>query len=430
VIEGRLVSIKILVEFILWFIVGFNEIKLTSELFSFIMIIGGRMKRLNIFLVIVISFFLSCSQVSATTLRDLYNDLSSLEKSYKEAQNKSNMTQAELSKVKASISSTEAEIKRAQQEIIQAEKDIQTSEAEIEKKKEETNQMLLYLQLMNSNGNSMLEYIFNAEDYTEFIYRYSVVTQMSDYNNTLMDELNALVSTLQTKKTELANKQQELGKKKTSLEAQYLIVQAQYKDEHDEGLSIADQISEKKKQINHYKSLGCTMDQDVNRCNKIAAVDGWTYPLKHFYQTSNYAEVRWSNGKKVYHYAVDLGVAEGNNVYAVANGEVISSAASTCGGLVIQIKHNYNGSYYVSLYMHLIDGYVKIGDKVKGGQVIGTSGGGPREIAKWGDRCTGGPHLHFSMATGDRAIRYSSELGTTFNPVRFFPAMKGIGHSL
>ena len=409
---------------------GFIEIKLTYLFFSFIMIIGGRMKKGNIFLVIVVSFFLWCSEVSATTLRDLYNDLSSLEKSYEAAQNKSNMTQAELSKVKASIASTEAEIKQAQQDIVQAEADIQTSEEEIAKKKEETNQMLLYLQLMNSKGDSMLEYVFNAEDYTDFIYRYSVVTQMSDYNQTLMNELNTLVATLQNKKVELANKQQELGVKKTQLEAKYLIVQAQYKDEHDEGLSIADQISEKKKQISHYKSLGCTMDQDVNNCSGMAAVDGWTYPLKHFYQTSNYAEVRWSSGRKVYHYAVDLGVAEGSNVYAVANGEVISAAASTCGGMVIQIKHNYNGSYYVSLYMHLIDSYVKIGNKVTGGQVIGTSGGGPKEIAKWGDRCTEGAHLHFSMATGDKMIRYSSELGSTFNPVRFFPAMKRIGSSL
>ena len=165
------------------------------------------------------------------------------------------------------------------------------------------------------------------------------------------------------------------------------------------------------------------MNQDINNCSGMAAVDGWTYPLKHFIQTSAYGEARTSNGKTVHHYAVDLGVAEGSAVYAVANG----AAASTCGGMVIQIKHSYNGSYYVSLYMHLIDSYVKIGSKVTGGQVIGTSGGGPKEIAKWGDRCTEGAHLHFSMATGDSAIRYSSELGSTFNPVRFFPAMQRIG---
>lgn len=403
---------------------------MTSFYFSSIMIIGDRMKKIAILLILISGFFLGSNHANATTLQDLYNEVSSLEKSYNAAQKKANMTQAELNNVKASIASTEAEIRKAQQEIIQAEKNIQASEKEIEKKKEETNQMLLYLQVMNTTGNSMLEYVFEAENYTDLIYRYSVITQMSDYNQGLMDELNKLIDNLKNKKIELANKQKELGVKKTELEAKYLIVKAQYKDEHDEGLEVADQISEKKKLINYYKSQGCTMNQNVDNCSGMPAVDGWTYPLKHFYQTSIYAEARKSNGRTVRHYAVDLGVAEGSPVYAVANGEVLSAAASTCGGMVIQIKHSYNGSYYVSLYMHLIDSYVKIGSKVKGGQVIGTSGGGPKEITKWGDRCTEGAHLHFSMATGDRMIRYSSELGSTFNPVRFFPAMSGYGARL
>lgn len=393
------------------------------------MILGGKMKKIALLFIMISTFFLCYQEVSALTLKELYADLEELESSYEAAQKKANMTQAEMNRVKASIANTEQEIRTAQNEITQAEKDIAQSEKEIEEKKEETNQMLLYLQLTSSKGNSMLEYIFEAEDYTDFIYRYSVVTQMSDYNQGLIDELNQLVNTLNTKKTELAAKQKELNEKKVDLEAQYLVVKAQYKDEHDEGLEVADQISEKKKLINYYKSIGCSMNQDVNNCNGMAPVDGWYYPLKSFYQTSNYAEARTSNGRTVYHYAVDLGVAEGTPVYAVANGEVLSAAASTCGGLVIQIKHNYNGSYYVSLYMHLIDGYVSIGQKVTGGQVIGTSGGGPREIAKWGDRCTEGAHLHFSMATGEKMIRYSSELGTTFNPVKFFPAMNGIGSS-
>ena len=80
--------------------------------------------------------------------------------------------------------------------------------------------------------------------------------------------------------------------------------------------------------------------------------------------------------------------------------------------------------------MHLIDGYVKINQAVTGGQLIGTSGGGPKEIAKWGDRCTEGPHLHFAMSTGSSMIGSSSRKGSTFDPVRFFPAMKGIGSRL
>ena len=385
------------------------------------------MKKVKLVLILIIMFLIPCYGVKATTLQDLYNELSALEKSYSAAQKKANMTQAELNNVKASIASTEAEIKQAQVDITQAEKDITASEEKIKQKKEETNQMLLYLQLANTQGNSMLEYVFEAENYTDFIYRYSVVTQMSDYNKGLMDELSILIQELTTKKADLAKKQEELAQKKQDLQAKYLIVQAQYEDEHDEGLSIADQIAEKRKVVNYYKKI-CKMNQDINTCSGSVAVDGWTYPLSHFIQSSIYAENR--DGKK--HYAVDLAVGEGSNVYAVANGTVISAHVGNngCGGMIVQIRHNYNGSNYVSLYMHLIKSYVSINQNVTKGQVIGTSGGGPIEQAKWGDTCTGGAHLHFAMSAGYSAIGYSSELGSTFDPVRFFPAMKGYGASM
>ena len=393
------------------------------------------MKKLKVVFIfsLFIVMFVPYMVVDATTLRDLYNDLSSLESSYNAAKEKANMSAQELANVKASISTTEAEIKKAQNDITKAEEEISASEKKIEDKKEETNQLLLTLQLSNTQGNSMLEYIFEASDYTDMIYRYSVVTQMSDYNLGVMDELNKLIDELNTKKANLAKEQENLAKKKEELQAKYLVVQAQYKDANDDSLDVATQISEKKKLIKVYESMGCLMDQDVKTCNGIAAVDGWYYPLTHFYQSSNYG---WDENR--YHYAVDLAISEGTSVRAVANGEVIYSSVAwssavpgtSCGGYVIQIKHNYNGSWYVSLYMHLLTANVSVGDKVTGGQVIGTSGGGPQEIAKWKDRCTGGAHLHFSMANGDSHIGSSSNKGSTFDPVKFFPAMVGIGSSM
>ena len=373
-------------------------------------------------------FFAFSNNVKALTLRELYNDLNKLESSYSEAKRKSSLSQAELNKVKASIASTEAQIKKTQGDIAKAEADIKKSEDDIAKKKDETNQMLLYLQVMNSNGDSMLEYVMDADNYTDFIYRYAVVSQMTDYNQGLIDELNKLIASLNQKKKDLAASQANLAKQKKDLEAKYMTVQIQLKDAQDSGLSIAEQISEKRKLINHYKAIGCSMDQNVNNCNNVAAVTGWSYPLNSFYQSSSYGENRGSYA----HWAVDLATPEGSAVRAVANGEVVSARvpASGCGGMIVQIRHTYNGTYYLSLYMHLLSTSVGVGTKVSGGQVIGYSGGGPREVAKWGDGCTFGAHLHFSMATASRVddlIGTSSQRGSTFNPVRFFPAMKGEG---
>ena len=389
------------------------------------------MKRKLLFFVAVFSFFI-CSEVNALTLNDLYNDLATLERNYANAQKKANMTKQELNNLRASISSTEAEIKRAQNDIVKAENEILKSEEEIVSKKEETNQMLLYLQLTNSKGDSMLEYVMDADSYTDFIYRYAVVSQMSDYNQQIVTELNELVKTLNIKKDDLNKKQDELEVKIKDLEEKQMIVQTQYADEKDETLNVADQVAATKKRIKHYESLGCKKNQNVNTCTGIAAVDGWVYPLSRWYQTSNYGY-----DENRYHYAVDLHAPEGNEVKAVGNGEVIYSGVywrvpgvSSCGGLVIQIRHSYKGVDYISLYMHMLSSRVSVGTKVTAGQVIGTSGGGSASIKKYGDQCTGGAHLHFTMAyaSKDGGIYNtpSSSPGTTFNPLRFFPAMKGI----
>lgn len=398
-------------------------------------------KKIVSVLIILLLIVVPVNKTYAKTLKDMDNELAALQKSYNEAKNKANLTQAELNKLKASISTTEAEIKTTMNDIAKAEQDIKDSEASIEEKKEQTNQLLLYLQL-SDDDSSYMEYLFEADDYTDFIYRYSIVTQLSDYNKKLMDELNALIAKLETDKKNLANKQTELEQKKSDLQSKYAIIQVQYKEEQDDGLDLQNQISEMKKLISSYeKSCGGNRNIDVSQCGA-PAVDGWYYPLNSFYQSSNYG---WDENR--YHYAVDLATSEGSEVKAVANGTVIASSLPNtltscyskytgkyytnchCGGYVIQIKHTYDGSDYVSLYMHLLTGYVSVGDVVTAGQVIGLSGGGYSEVEKWHDHCTFGAHLHFTMSYGDGYIGPSGSPGSTFDPVRFFPAMRGIGSS-
>ena len=154
------------------------------------MIVGGRMKKNISYLLVIFLIILPLSKVKATTLNELYAEVNSLEKSYNASKQRANMSKAELANVKASITNTENEVKRVQNEIVKAENDIKANEKKIMEKKDETNQMLLYLQLSSGQGDSMLEYVFEADNYTDFIYRYNVISQMSEYNSNLMDELN------------------------------------------------------------------------------------------------------------------------------------------------------------------------------------------------------------------------------------------------
>lgn len=103
---------------------------------------------------------------------------------------------------------------------------------------------------------------------------------------------------------------------------------------------------------------------------------------------------------KNYHKGIDLGWYSKEHkyqpIYAVADGEVIYKINQVkSGGLTIHIKHNG----VVSEYGHLDTWNVKLGQKVKRGDKIGTMGAS--------GVCTA-MHLHFGLCKGDK-ITYTSK---------------------
>jgi hypothetical protein len=85
------------------------------------------------------------------------------------------------------------------------------------------------------------------------------------------------------------------------------------------------------------------------------------------------------------HEGVDLMAKVGSPVYASRDGTIVHATTSTGLDQVITIDHG-DGTY--SRYLHQGPGLVKVGDKVKGGQQIGTSG------------YRNAPHTHFEMWRG------------------------------
>ncbi|MDO4665722.1 MAG: M23 family metallopeptidase [Actinomycetaceae bacterium] len=91
------------------------------------------------------------------------------------------------------------------------------------------------------------------------------------------------------------------------------------------------------------------------------------------------------------HEGVDMAAPQGTPVFAIADGEVTEVGPNGGGGNTIYIKHTLkNGETFSSGYLHLLDGSmrVKVGDKVKAGQVIANVGSTGNST---------GPHLHFEI---------------------------------
>ena len=176
---------------------------------------GDKVKKV-IILIMLLSIFVIPTKVEAKTLDDYYNELAALEKKYNEANSNKKLTEEQIEELGQEINSINKNIANTQEEIKQAEQDIVDSNKKIEEKKNETDELMKFLQI-TSGGNVYLEYLFEAESYTDFIYRYSIVTQMSGYNNKLMNELEELIADLNEKKSTLSDKQQDLESQRVTL---------------------------------------------------------------------------------------------------------------------------------------------------------------------------------------------------------------------
>ena len=102
--------------------------------------------------------------------------------------------------------------------------------------------------------------------------------------------------------------------------------------------------------------------------------------------TSHFGTKRlYNKALKSYHSGTDYKAAIGEKIYAVNDGvaKIVQDRFYAGGSVVIDHGH---GVY--SCYFHLSKFKIKVGDKIKQGQLIGLSGDTGRVT---------GPHLHFSM---------------------------------
>ena len=102
---------------------------------------------------------------------------------------------------------------------------------------------------------------------------------------------------------------------------------------------------------------------------------------------------------KRFHYGLDIAAPQWTEIYAAADGQVVSTRTSESFGKIITIDH---GNGYLSRYAHLHTIGVKAGMSVNRNQQIGTMGSTGRST---------GPHLHFEVIQG-RVRR---------NPLGFLP---------
>ena len=149
----------------------------------------------------------------------------------------------------------------------------------------------------------------------------------------------------------------------------------------------------------------------------IADLSYWAWPTDRPYTITTYFEYRWGS----FHDALDIYVGYGSSIYAANNGVVVNAVGgcspgyTSCNGgrgNYIIVNHNVGG--YYTIYMHLRDFNVSVGQTVARGQKIATMGNTGYVVPVPSSyNPYGGTHLHFGVMVG-------GPNGTPVNPLNLY----------
>lgn len=333
------------------------------------------------------------------------------------------------------ITITEAEIQNTNAQIQQYSLLIAEKQSELEdalaRQAEMNETYKARIRAMEENGTiSYWSVLFKATSFSDLLSRIDSIHEVAEADQRMLDELDAIAQEIEADRQSLEDEmaaQEEakaaLAEQEATLQAQrseadaYLIeLAAAYDNLTDEYLANEAEEEALRKEIMEAQAAyeAALSAEEAERLaqqnqNNVAgsgstsnvtpSTSGFISPLPGgAYVTCAYGwRIHPIWGDKRFHSGVDLGASQGTPIYAIAAGTVTTATYGDANGYYVSISH---GNGYGSVYCHMTNYIVSVGDSVSQGQVIGYVGS-----TGWST----GPHLHFEIHVN----------GSTVNPMDY-----------
>lgn len=296
-------------------------------------------------------------------------------------------------------------------------------EASVAKEEALQKQYKARLRSMEETGSvSYWSILFRASSFSDLLDRVDMIREIAESDQLMLKQLSAATQAVETERadleqqkldlqqteTDLAAEQAELETKRAKADTLITQMQAEYASLSDEFLAaeadeaaVREQI--KKTETDYFNALAkeqaaaaaaaAAANRTSNSNNSSASSSGgassggFAFPLAYSTGvTCAYGpRVHPINGNKSFHYGVDLAAGMNTEIYATKSGTVTGATYGEANGYYVTINH---GDGYSSIYAHMTNYVVSVGDSVKQGQLIGYVG-----TTGWST----GPHLHFEI---------------------------------
>ncbi len=380
-----------------------------------------------ILIVFVIQYFCTFVFAENSITNQITNDIpDELNEQKQEVENKIKDINIKLEYVQDELSATMLDVQEIEDKVLKYEADIQelgekmttlqTSIDEAQGKlvlasqnyEEKKNLLINRLVAMYEAGNiAYLDVLLNSKDITDFISRYYVIEEITQYDSFLLEQVKKEKENIETTKQKLENEQSEIKIVKAKSEQTSIVLNNMktLQQSYVKKLSAGEKILQE--QITSYKreeaQIEAKIQSIINGINGEIQYTGgemlWPVAISGTVITSEFGiREHPIQGIVKQHTGLDIGNAPlGTPVIAAADG-VVSYAGWLGGyGNCVMINH---GDGVVTLYGHGNKVLTSIGTNVKAGDVI-------MEVGSTGNST--GPHLHFEVR----------ENGICVNPLKY-----------
>ncbi|MDL2222830.1 peptidoglycan DD-metalloendopeptidase family protein [Bacteroidales bacterium OttesenSCG-928-M11] len=339
------------------------------------------------------------------------------------------------------IKTLDQEVVAMNQEIAHKERQIQHLEKELNKKKQNYAETVESMYVKRNQSNRLL-FILSANDFSQALRRIVYLKEYSNFHKTQAEEIArnqsilaaekldleknkerklSLLSTRKEEENKLNNEEKNLVVEVKNLQTQKKQIQAEIAKKQKEDLAlkkeidriIAEEIAkaeaarkareakDKEKPENGTSSAKTQTSISSQKTKEDLALSAnfgenkskLPFPIKGNYRIINKFGRNQSNTSPLHDYkGIDLLVLKGTEALCIFDGEVIYTGVFSNYCRVVLVQH---GKYY-TLYQNLDKVYVKMGEKVKKGQALGTV---YTDLTK-GD----GTILHFEIHENKKAL--------------------------
>lgn len=278
--------------------------------------------------------------------------------------------------------------------------DIADAEASIEKQERALLDRMVHTYM--DEGTDYIELILGSKSLVDFLTRIDRVNAILKYDQKIIKELEdnkALLETSREKQLEaeetqllrIAELEATIKDNMALTDAKYAYLQSLQNNEASWSQYYTE-LAAAEAQIDKELQEYLAELQRKNQSQYVGGAIGWPIDRNAWYTVTSEFGWRKLFGADDFHYGIDLACVNGTNIHAANSGKVLKVDIHWSYGISVLIDH---GGGISTLYAHMSERLVNVGDTVTPGQLIGY-------VGLTGQ--TTGYHLHFEVRENGQVV--------------------------